>query len=144
METARPVPNDNSASLPAFQDACDQLSAAVDAAQFERLRWARTEAPMLARLVELALAAVEDRDDFELTDEGSGGAIRRFVVKVHSFRIVAVVVSLSGVSVSVNAEAIERSRYRVAPGEPVTAPFDRVDGAWMAQALAAQFARIQA
>ena len=144
METARPVPNDNSASPPAFQHACDQLSAAVDAAQFERLRWARTEAPMLARLVELALAAVEDRDDFELTDEGSGGAIRRFVVKVHSFRIVAVVISLSGVTVSVNAEAIERSRYRVAPSEPVTAPFDRVDGAWMAQALAEQFARIQA
>jgi hypothetical protein len=144
MEPARIIPNDNSAPLPAFQNACDQLSASIDAAQFERLRWARTEAPMLAHLVELAQGAVEDRPDFELTDEGSGGAIRRFVVKVHGFRIVAVVIKLVGIVVSVDAEPIERSRYRLHPSEPVTAPYERVDGEWMAQALAAQFARVQA
>jgi hypothetical protein len=144
METARPVPNDNSVSLPAFQNACDQLSAKVDAAQFERLRWARTEAPMLAHLVELAQGAVEDRPDFELTDEGSGGPIRRFVVKVHGFRIIAVVIKLTGVTVSVYAEPIERSRYRLLDGTPVAAPFEQVDAQWMADALAAQFARIQA
>lgn len=144
METARPVPNDNSTTLPAFQRACDQLSAAVDAAQFERLRWARTEAPMLARLVELAQGAVEDRDDFELTDEGSGGAVRRFVVKVHSFRVIAIVIKLSGVTVNVYAEAIERSRYRLLDGRPVSAPFEQIDAQWMAEALGAQFARIQA
>ena len=53
-----------------FELACDRLSGAVDGVLFERLRWARTEGPMLARLVELAQGAVEARGDIDLSDEG--------------------------------------------------------------------------
>lgn len=122
---------------------CDQLSHTVDAVQFERMRWARDEAPKLAHLVELATAAVAQRPDFELTDEGSGGALRRFILKVHGFRVMALALRLTGNTVSVQSEPIERSKYSLHHAEPVTAEFEQVDSAWMAQALSAQFARIQ-
>lgn len=131
------MPNDT------FSHACDQLSHKIDAAQFERMRWARDEAPKLAQLVELALAAVAQRPDFELTDEGSGGNLRRFIVKVHGFRIVAIAMTLTGNTVELQGEPIERSRYVLQAGEPVTVPFEQVDGVWMARALSALFARIQ-
>lgn len=126
-----------------FEMACDRLSNAVDSAQFERLRWARTEAPMLARLVELVQAAVGDRPDFELTEEGSTAAVKRFVLKVHGFRIVAVSVGLENGHALVWAEQIDRSNYTVAPGEPVSADFTAVDEQWMARALEQQFARVR-
>jgi hypothetical protein len=127
----------------ALELSCDQLSHTVDAAQFERMRWARDEAPKLARLVELALAAVAQRPDFELADEGSGGALRRFIVKVHGFRVMALALRLIGNTVSVQSEPIERSKYILHPSEPVAAEFEQIDSAWMAQALGMQFARIQ-
>lgn len=126
-----------------FELACDRLSGVVDGAQFERLRWARTEGPMLARLVELAQAALEDRDDFELSEEGSGGDVKRFVLKIHGFRIVAVSLGLRGGVVVVDAEAIERARYTVEQGAPVSAEFSVVDEHWMAAALEQVFARIR-
>eukprot|EP01042_Synura_sphagnicola_P018123 gene18123-22915_t len=43
-----------------FEDACDRLSQGIDAVQFERLRWSKTEGPMLARLVELVHLAIAD------------------------------------------------------------------------------------
>ena len=128
---------------PSFETACDRLSSAVDSAQFERLRWARTEAPMLARLMELAQGAVAERPDFELTEEGSVAAVKRFVLKVHGFRIVAVNFGLDQGHAVVWAEAIDRSSYKVAEGDPVSADFAAVDESWMAAALEAQFARVQ-
>ena len=68
------MPDDN------FELECDRLSSAVDSVQFERIRWARHEGPMLERMVQLAQAAVADRPDFELTDEGSRGAVKRYVI----------------------------------------------------------------
>ncbi len=127
----------------ALELTCDQLSHTVDAVQFERMRWARDEAPKLAHLVELATAAVAQRPDFELTDEGSGGALRRFILKVHGFRVMALALRLTGNTVSVQSEPIERSKYTLRQAEPVTAEFEQVDSAWMAQALGAQFALIQ-
>jgi hypothetical protein len=126
-----------------FLSACDQLSAAVDPVQFERLRWSRTEAPMLAHLVELAQGAVEDREDIELTDEGSGGALRRFIVKVHGNRIIAIAISLKGTTVSIQAEAIARSPYKVADADPLTGEFKEFDAALMAAALGTLFERVQ-
>ena len=126
-----------------FLSACDQLSAAVDAVQFERLRWSRTEAPMLAHLVELAQGAVEDREDIELTDEGSGGAIRRYIVKVHGHRIFAVVISLEGTTVSIQAEAIARSPYKIATQATLTSEFKAFDAALMAAALGTLFERVK-
>lgn len=133
----------NSMVHDSFEQQCDRLSAVVDAAQFERLRWARTEAPMLARLVELALGAVAERPDFELTEEGSVAAVKRFVLKVHGFRIVALNLGLDQGHAVVWAEAIDRSSYKVAQGDPVSDDFQVVDEAWMAAALEAQFARVQ-
>lgn len=133
----------NSMVHDSFEQQCDRLSAQVDSAQFERLRWARTEAPMLARLMELALAAVEDRPDFELTEEGSTTNIKRFVLKVHGFRIVAVSAGLENGHAVVWAEPVDRSKYTVAPGDPVSADFQIVDEQWMARALEQQFARVQ-
>ena len=73
-----------------FQQECDRLSQAVDAAQFERLRWAKVEGPMLAKLVSLALGAIETRPEFELTEEGATNDLKRFVLKVHSNRVAAI------------------------------------------------------
>lgn len=127
-----------------FSSACDRISVIVDATQHERLRWARTEAPMLARLVELAQGTFKDREEFELVDEGSGHAVRRFVIKVHGNRVFAVRIELADRIVRVEGEAIERSRHRLLEGEAVTASYDEIDEAWMASAFAAQFLRIAA
>ena len=126
-----------------FDQQCDRLSQAVDAVQFERLRWARTEAPMLDRLVELAQAAVAERPDFELVDEGSAGAIKRFVLKVHGMRVVAITLGLDRGQVVVAAEEIERSKYRLANRPPTAADFSKVDAPWMDAALQEAFGRIE-
>ncbi len=126
-----------------FEKACDRLSQIVDATQFERLRWARREGPMLTRLTELTQAAVAQRPDFELTDEGSRNDTRRYVVKIHGTRVIALKLTLAVPRVTVEAEPIERSRYHLAPGEPVTADYDAVDEAWIAGAFDTLFARVQ-
>lgn len=133
--------------MPVTQDSfdleCDRLSQVVDGASFERLRWARTEGPMLARLVELAQGAVAEREDFELTDEGSTNALKRFVVKVHGTRIAAVGFRLDQGRVNLWAEAIERSRFTLEPGDMLAADFADVDEPWMAAALGELFGRIR-
>jgi hypothetical protein len=126
-----------------FETECDRLSKAVDGVQFERVRWARDEAPMLDRLVELALAAVKDRPDIELTDEGSKGAIKRYVLKVHGFRLVSVSLGLEAGQVAVWAEAIERSQYRVVDGRRYSVDFQQLDEAWMRNTLRAVMGEIQ-
>lgn len=126
-----------------FHTECDRLSQIVDPVQFERLRWARTEAPMLARLVELAQAATDKREDFELTEEGSTKEVKRFVVKVHGFRVVALALGLDGLRAKVWVEPVERSRYQVAPGQAVLADFETVDEEWFAGALQQLFGRVQ-
>jgi hypothetical protein len=126
-----------------FELECDRLSNAVDAVQFERVRWAKNEGPMLDRLVALAQAAVEARPDIELTDEGSRGAVKRFVLKVHGFRIVAVNIGIEGGRVSVWGEAIERSKYRIVDGRRCSADFHQVDEVWMKDALRAVMGEVQ-
>src|SRR5687767_7604150 len=126
-----------------FEIECDRLSKVVDGVQFERVRWARDEAPMLDRLVELAQAAVKDRPDIELVDEGSKGAIKRYVLKVHGFRIVSVSLGLGAGQVSVWGEAIERSQYRVVNGRRHLVDFQQLDEAWMRNTLRAVMGEIQ-
>jgi hypothetical protein len=126
-----------------FETECDRLSQMVDGGLFERLRWARTEGPMLARLVELAQGAVEQREDLELTEEGSTNAIKRFVLKVHGTRVVAVGIRLDQGHANLWAEAIERSRFTLAPGEVLAADFADVDEHWMAGALRELFGRVR-
>ena len=131
------MPDDN------FELECDRLSSAVDSVQFERIRWARHEGPMLERMVQLAQAAVADRPDFELTDEGSRGAVKRYVIKVHGFRIVAVNLGLDEGRAAVRGETIERSRFRIA-GQRYSADFALVDEAWMKATLGAIIGEIEA
>lgn len=127
-----------------FELQCDRLSQAVDGAQFERLRWARNEGPMLAKLVSLAQAAFEGRSEFELADEGSTNEIKRFVLKVHNQRVAAIAIFLERGQVKLQVEEIERSQYRIREGLPLTADFEQIDEAWMASALQELFGRIQA
>ena len=122
---------------------CDRLSQAVDATQYERLRWAKTEGPMLARLVDLALAAIAERPEFELTEEGATGDVRRFVLKIHSHRVVGLVIWLDQGHACLTVENIARGRYQAGAGDPVSADYALVDEAWMAATLQVLFARIQ-
>ncbi|KUR76896.1 hypothetical protein [Novosphingobium sp. FSW06-99] len=122
---------------------CDRISQAVDAVQYERMRWAKTEGPMLARLVELAQAAIAERSEFEWTEEGATSDIKRFVLKVHSNRVAGLVLWLDQGHAMATIEEIGRSRYGVTPGDPIRADFALVDEAWMAATLQALFARIR-
>lgn len=126
-----------------FASACDRLSQIVDAPQFERLRWERNEAPMLARLVDLAQSALEGRGEFELTEEGATRDIKRFVVKVHGTRVMAITIRLSAGRAVMTAEAIDRSRFTLSAGEPISADLGEVDEEWMGRALQALFGRVQ-
>lgn len=130
-------------SSDSFELECDRLSQAVDGALFERLRWERNEGPMLAKLVSLAHGALEDRSEFELTEEGATNDVKRFVLKVHSNRVMAIAIFLDGGQVNVRAEAIDRSRCTIAEGPAVSAGFDAVDQQWMRSALRELFARVQ-
>jgi hypothetical protein len=125
-----------------FELQCDRLSRVVDGVQFERMRWARTEAPMLEHLVALLHATVEDRPDLELSEEGSAGNSKRFVLKVHGIRVIAISVVLEADRAIVSAGGIERSPYRLAQADPESAPFTEVDAAWMTAAIERLFARI--
>ena len=126
-----------------FETACDRLSHVVDSVQFERVRWARHEGPMFARLVELAQAAVAERPDFELADEGSSGGAKRFVLKVHGKRIVALNIALEAGQAALWCDAIERSPYRVVNGRRHVADFQAIDAEWMQQALGAIWSEVE-
>jgi len=126
-----------------FESECDRLSHAVDGVQFERIRWARTEGPMLERLVELAQATVAERPDFELVDEGSTGACKRFVLKVHSVRVVAVNLGLDGRAVTVWSEEIPRSDYKLVEPRRRMARFEDVDQQWMTDAICGAFSEVR-
>jgi hypothetical protein len=126
-----------------FESECDRLSRTVDPAQFERIRWARTEGPMLERLVELARAALSERSEFELSEEGSGGAVRRFVLKIHTFRIAAVNISLDERTVTVWGEQIDRGRGRLANPQRRSASYDAVDLEWMKATFQSLFSEIE-
>lgn len=125
-----------------FRQACDRLSREVDARQFERLRWARDEAPKLARMVELALAAVAERPDFELTEEGSTQKVKRFILKVHGQRIVRIDMTLAGEGVEVSAVEIDRSRWRLSDASKLVSSYAKVDETWMAAVLEELIGRV--
>ena len=129
--------------LASFQSECDRISQAVDGVQYERMRWAKNEGPMLARLVDLAQGAIAERSEFELTEEGATSDIKRFVLKVHSNRVVGLILWLDQGQAMTQIEEISRSRYGVTPGDPVSADYPQVDEAWIAATLQTLFARIR-
>lgn len=121
---------------------CDRLSETVDTFLYQRIRWDRVEGPMLAKLSQLANATFEGRPDFELAEEGATADLKRFVLKVHSNRVVAIKMWLANGRALLDIEEIERSKYKVAASEPLSVAFDGVDEAWMAQAMQAALARV--
>jgi hypothetical protein len=126
-----------------FELECDRLSGVVDHVQFERLRWARTEAPMLARLVTLLHSALDCREDFELTEEGSTQAVRRYMLKIHSSRILAITLGLDKGRALVGVQEVERGKFRFANIQSLSGDFADVDENWMAAALQELFCQIK-
>ena len=125
-----------------FAQQCDRLSQTVDKTLFDRLVWERTEAPVLAKLVELAHGVLEGRDEFELAEEGATNTIKRFVLKVHGNRVAALAMRLEAGQAELTIQPIERSPYQVAPGPLLSVPFAGIDAAWMASSMDTLFARI--
>lgn len=125
-----------------FELECDRLSQASDGVQYERLRWERNEGPKLARLVALAHAAFDQRSEFELAEEGSTSAVKRFILKIHANRVVAVSLWLMEGSANMRVEQIERSRYRVADTTALSVDFAQLDEQWMASAMQELFSRV--
>ncbi len=122
-----------------FTSVCDRFSGVVDDVQFERFRWTRDEAPKLARLVEMTQAAFTGREDYELAEEGGSGGqagFKRFLIKVHGKRTVAVAVMLRDGQAIFGAEPVERSEYTIEQSEPIASDFANVDTQWVEQALA--------
>ena len=126
-----------------FQLECDRLSHIVDGALFERLRWERNEGPMLARLVALAHSAFEGRSEFELVEEGATRDIKRFVLKIHGNRVVAISLRIENGRAVLDSQALDRSKYTLADGEAVAADFETVDEPWMVHALQGLFSRVR-
>jgi hypothetical protein len=126
-----------------FELECDRLSHAVDGALFERLRWERSEGPMLARLVALAHGALEGRSEFELVEEGATRDTKRFVLKVHGNRIVGVSLRLDEGRAVLDMHALDRSAYSLGGGAPATVDFAAADEVWMAGALQGLFGRVR-
>lgn len=126
-----------------FRDACDRLSHKVDADNFERFRWGRDEAPKLLKMVELVKGAVDDRTDIEINEEGGEQNIKRFVIKVHGKRIVGLTAALENGQAAMIVNPIERSDYKIAPGEPIIADWSDVNEQWVAETLGKLMERIE-
>ena len=127
-----------------LQRECDRLSHIVDGALCERLRWERNEGPMQARLVALAHAALEGRSEFELVEEGATRDIKRFVLKIHGNRVLALTLRIEGGHAVVDAHGLDRGTYAVAEGVSASTDFAASDEAWMAGALQQLFSRVGA
>lgn len=130
----------------AFKDICDQFSGTVDETQFERFRFTRDEAPKLKRLVELVTASFEGRDDLTLAEEGAEGGqagFKRFILKAHGQRTVAIAVMLKDGLAILGAEPVERSAYTISC-DPISADFEEVDEAWIQHALGQLIRNIRA
>jgi hypothetical protein len=122
---------------------CDRLSSVVDTSLFERLKWERNVGPVLARLVALAHAALEKRGEFEFAEEGATRDVKRFVLKVHGNRVIAIAMRVEAGRAVVESQAIDRGRYSLAGGPPLSIDSDALDEPWMEQALQQLFARVQ-
>jgi len=135
--------SENSVPQSGFEIECDRLSNVVDKALFEQLQWTRNEGPMLARLAELAQATLEGRSEFELIEEGATKEVKRFVLKVHHNRLVAITFRIAAGQASLAAEPIDRSKYSLSKDSPITADYQLVDEQWMAGALQELFSRVR-
>lgn len=126
-----------------FEIECDRLSGVVDKVLFERLQWERNVGPVLARLLALAHAALEKRGEFELTEEGATRDIKRFVLKVHGNRVMAIAMRVEAGRAVVEGQAIDRGRYALMDGPPLSVASEELDESWMARVLQQLFSRVE-
>ena len=94
-------------------------------------------------MVELIQAVIADRPEFELNEEGATNELKRYVLKVHGHRIMAISMWLAAGEVQATAEQIERSRFQVADSAPVTTASDALDEAWMTATLEELIGRVR-
>jgi hypothetical protein len=130
----------------AFKDICDRFSGTVDEAQFERFRWTRDEQPKLQALIEMVTSVFEDREDFTLAEEGGASGqtgFKRFILKVHGQRTVAIAVMFKDGLAVLGSEPVERSNYTTDRTEPVFTEFGNVDQRWVEDALGTLIADIR-
>lgn len=97
---------------------------------------------MLARLAELLHLALEDRPDFALGEEGSSKSIKRYVLRIHGTRIIALTIRLHEGCAVLDGEMLERSKFLLKPGDPLCDEFALVDEVWMEAALQVLFSRV--
>lgn len=129
---------------PSFHDQCDRLSQIVDPAQFERLRWARNEGPVLETLVSAAHIVIAERPDLELAEEGSTAGRKRFILKVHGLRVAAINCAVADGQASVTGETVDRGKYRLAEPSSHTAAYADADAQWVEGAMQDIFSKIVA
>lgn len=126
-----------------FREMCDHISAVVDAAQFERMRWARDIGPRLAEMVALMLASVEDRIDLEFSEEQSTTDIKRYILKVHGTRVIGLTLWIEDGQAHLLPIEIERSRYRLSGKGTLSVELEALNAGWMALALRTAFGLIE-
>ena len=122
---------------------CDRLSQLVNPVQYEQLRWSREDGPMLARLISLTFETLEDRPEIELAEEGATKDVKRYILKVHSNRIAAVLIYLQAGLAVFKIEPIDRSKYLISDASPVMITFEDANEQWVADTLQELFSRIE-
>ena len=135
--------NEQPVSAENLELTCDRLSSIVDQTLFERLAWERNIGPKLVRLVDLARAALETREEFELSEEGATRDVKRFIIKIHGTRVFAIDLTIEEKRAILRASEIDRSRFKLDPGEPIVTDADAIDLPWMVEALDKVFSRVK-
>ncbi len=134
----------NALSQDSFQQMCDQVSAVVDAVQYERMRWARDVGPRLAEMVTMTLASIEGRIDLEFSEEQSTTEIKRFILKVHGVRVIGLTLWIEDGQAHMQPVEIDRSRYLLSAKGTLSVELDGLNAEWIAQALRTAFGLIEA
>ena len=122
---------------------CDHVSSVVDAAQYERMRWARDVGPRLAAMVAMTLATVEDRTDLEFTEEQSTTDVKRLILKVHGVRVIGITLWIEDHQAHMQPIEIERSRYMLSAMGTLSIELEGLNAEWIALALRTAFGLIE-
>ena len=134
----------NVLSQDSFQQMCDQVSAVVDAVQYERMRWARDVGPRLAEMVTMTLASIEGRIDLEFSEEQSTTDIKRYILKVHGVRVIGLTMWIEDGQAHMQPVEIDRSRYLLSAKGILSVELEGLNAEWIAQALRTAFGLIEA
>ncbi|MDP9086288.1 MAG: hypothetical protein M3N02_05930 [Pseudomonadota bacterium] len=134
----------NALSHDGFQEMCDHVSAVVDPALYERMRWARDVGPRLAEMVAMTLATVEGRTDLEFTEEQSTTDVKRMILKVHGVRVIGITLWIEDHQAHMQPIEIERSRYMLTAKGTLSVELEGLNAEWIALALRTAFGLIEA